>query len=146
MTTDEFIVLCDGISCESKLQVKPAYEEEKVRIHDRLADASLERMSYREVLNLRTGFIYLSEIDDFKKYFAMVNDTLDTMTDYYIKIGTKNPAVHCRFYSMEQLYHLIRKSNNADDLHREIAEVYVSTGTQNFWNELAIRMQYLHQV
>ena len=86
------------------------------------------------------------EIDDFKKYFAMVNDTLDTMTDYYIKLGTKNPAFHCRFYSMEQLYHLIRKSNNADDLHREIAEVYVSTGTQNFWNELALRVRFLHQV
>ena len=41
MTTDEFIVLCDGISCESKLQVKPTYEEEKVCIHDRLADAGL---------------------------------------------------------------------------------------------------------
>ena len=81
------------------------------------------------------------EIDDFKKYFAMVNDTLDTMTDYYTKLGAKNPAFHCRFYSMEQLYHLIRRSNNADDLHREIAEVYVSTGTQNFWNELALRMQ-----
>ena len=63
MTTDEFIVLCDGISCESKLQVKPIYEEERVRIHDRLAD----------------------------------------------------------------------------DLHRQIVEVYVSTGTQNFWNELALR-------
>lgn len=81
------------------------------------------------------------EIDDFKKYFEMVNNTLDTMTDYYIKIGTKNPAFHCRFYSMEQLYHLIRRSNNADDLHREIAEVYVSTGTQNFWNELEFRMR-----
>lgn len=29
MTTDEFIVLCDGISCESKLQVKPSYEEKE---------------------------------------------------------------------------------------------------------------------
>jgi hypothetical protein len=81
------------------------------------------------------------EIDDFKKYFAMVNDTLDTMTDYYTKLGVRNPAFHCRFYSMEQLYCLIRNSNNADDLHREIAEVYVSTGTQNFWNELALRLQ-----
>lgn len=81
------------------------------------------------------------EINDFKRYFAMVNDTLDTMTDYYTKLGVDNPAFHCRFYSMEQLYHLIRSSNNADDLHREIAEVYVSTGTQNFWNELAIRVQ-----
>ena len=79
------------------------------------------------------------EIDDFKKYFAMVNDTLDTMTDYYTKLGADNPAFHCRFYSMEQLYHLIRRSNNADDLHREIAEVYGSTGTQNVWNELALR-------
>lgn len=47
---------------------------------------------------------------------------------------------------MEQLYYLIRRSSNADDLHREIAEVYVSTGTQNFWNELALRMRILHQV
>ena len=59
----------------------------------------------------------------------------------YTKLGADNPAFHCRFYSMEQLYHLIRRSNNVDDLRREIAEVYVSTGTQNFWNELAIRMQ-----
>ena len=81
------------------------------------------------------------EIDDFKRYFAMVNDTLDTMTDYYTKLGAVNPASHCRFYCMEQLYHLIRRSNNADDLHREISEVYVSTGTQNFWNELAIRVR-----
>ena len=41
MTTDEFIVLCDGISCESKLQINSTYEEEQVRIYDRLADASL---------------------------------------------------------------------------------------------------------
>lgn len=59
----------------------------------------------------------------------------------YTKLGADYPAFHCRFYSMEQLYHLIRRSNNADDLRREIAEVYVSTGTQNFWNELAIRVQ-----
>ena len=57
----------------------------------------------------------------------------------YTKLGADNPAFHCRFYSMEQLYHLIRRSGNEDDLHREIAEVYVSTGTQNFGNELAIR-------
>lgn len=31
------------------------------------------------------------EIDDFKKYFAMVNDTLDTIADYYTKLGAKNP-------------------------------------------------------
>ena len=41
MTTDEFIVLCDGISCDCKLQIKPSYEEKKASIHDRLADASL---------------------------------------------------------------------------------------------------------
>ena len=81
-----------------------------------------------------------SEIDDFKKYFSRVNDTLDAMTDYYTKLCVKNPAFHCRFYSMEQLYHLIRRSNNTDELYREIAEVYVSTGTQNFWNELVLRL------
>ena len=37
------------------------------------------------------------EIDDFKKYFVMVNDTLDTMTDYYTKLGAENPAFHCAF-------------------------------------------------
>lgn len=82
-----------------------------------------------------------SEIDDFKKYFSKVNKTLDMMTDFYTKLCIKNPTFHCRFYSMEQLYHLISRSNNADDLYREIAEVYVSTGTQNFWNELALRLQ-----
>ena len=81
------------------------------------------------------------EIDDFKKYFSMVNETLDMMTNYYKKLCIKNPAFYCRFYSMEQLYYLIRRSNNADDLYREIAEVYVSTGTQNFWNELVLRLQ-----
>ena len=59
----------------------------------------------------------------------------------YTKLGADYPAFHCRFFSMEQLYHLIRRSNNADDLHREIAEVYVSTGAQNFWNKLVIRMR-----
>lgn len=44
MTTDEFMVLCDGIVCKSNLHIKPTYEEEKVRIHDRLADTSLEQM------------------------------------------------------------------------------------------------------
>lgn len=34
------------------------------------------------------------EIDDFKKYFAMVNDTFDTMTDYYTELGADNPAFH----------------------------------------------------
>lgn len=33
------------------------------------------------------------------------------------------------------------RRGNADDLYREIAEVYVSTGTLNFWNELALRLQ-----
>lgn len=87
-----------------------------------------------------TALYSQSEIDDFKKYFSRVNDTLNAMTDYYTKLCVKNPAFHCRFYSMEQLYHLIRRSNNADDLHREIAEVYVSSGTQNFWNELVLRL------
>ena len=82
MTTDEFIVLCDGISCESKLQVKPTYEEEKVRIHDRLADTSLERMPYRDVLNLRTGFIYLSEIDDSRDYSSYFY-ILEKITEHF---------------------------------------------------------------
>lgn len=81
------------------------------------------------------------DVDEFKKYFSKINKTLDMMTDFYTKLCIKNPAFHCRFYSMEQLYHLIRRSNNADDLYREIAEVYVSTGTQNFWNEQALRLQ-----
>ena len=82
MTTDGFIVLCDGISCESKLQIKPTYEEEKVRIHDRLADAGIEQMPYRDVLNLRTGFIYLSEIDDSRDYSSYFY-ILEKITEHF---------------------------------------------------------------
>lgn len=82
MTTDEFISLCDGIVCEGKLQSRPAYDQEKVIIHDRLTDSNLEKMPYREVLNLRTGFIYLSEIDesrDYSSYFYI----LEKITDHF---------------------------------------------------------------
>lgn len=44
MTTDEFIVLCDGVVCKSNLHIKPTPEEKKVRIHDRLVDTSLEQI------------------------------------------------------------------------------------------------------
>lgn len=83
MTTDEFIVLCDEISSDSKLQIKPTFEEEKVSIPDRLADASLEQMPYREVLNLRTGFIYLSEIDDSRDYSTYFY-ILEKITEHFI--------------------------------------------------------------
>ena len=82
MKTDDFIVLCDGISCESRLQVKPTYEEEKVCIHDRLAESGLERMPYRDVLNLRTGFIYLSEIDDSRDYSSYFY-ILEKITEHF---------------------------------------------------------------
>ena len=55
-----------------------------------------------DISDLHSAHYTRSEIDDFKRYFAMVNDTLDTMTDYYTKLGVDNPAFYCRFYSMEQ--------------------------------------------
>lgn len=82
MTTDDFIVLCDGIVCESNLQFTPTYEEEKVRIHDRLADTSLEQMPYRDVLKLKKGFIYLSEIDDSRDYSSYFY-ILERITEHF---------------------------------------------------------------
>jgi len=75
------------------------------------------------------------EIKDFTKYFGKINDTLDKIRDYYSAIGTKDPTFHCRFLSLEQLYFLIRISNSNDDLLKYLAQNYVSTGTENFWNE-----------
>lgn len=82
MTTDEFIVLCDRIVCKSNLHIKPTHEEEKVRIHDRLADTSLEQMPYRDVLKLKKGFIYLSEIDDSRDYSSYFY-ILESITEHF---------------------------------------------------------------
>lgn len=69
-------------------------------------------------------------LEDFDK----INKALSDITDYYNKIGDR-PTFFCRFYSMEQIYFLIRKATSQDHFVDLLRGSFVSTGTENFWNE-----------
>lgn len=81
------------------------------------------------------------DIDEFEKCFTLINAALSDISIYYAAIGTKDPTFHCRFFSMEQLFHIIRKSNSNDDFLRMVAQNCVSTSTENFWNEFVNTQQ-----
>lgn len=68
MNTDEFIALCDGIPAEVRQEGPHGnpYNEERVKIKDALTPVGDEGVSFTEFKKLRTGFIYLSIIDDTK--------------------------------------------------------------------------------
>jgi len=70
MNTTEFIALCEGVPAEVKTSAPggSAYEEECVKIKNALTPAADEGMLFSEFKKLRTGFIYLSIIDDTKDY------------------------------------------------------------------------------
>lgn len=69
-------------------------------------------------------------LEDFDK----INKALSDITDYYNKIGDR-PTFFCRFYSMEQIYFLIRKATSQDHFVDLLRGSFVSAGTENFWNE-----------
>lgn len=58
--------------------------------------------------------------------------------DDYQEIGDRNPTFFCRFFSMEQLYFLIKQASGNEDFYKLIEGGFASTGTLNFWNEYLI--------
>ena len=90
----------------------------------------------------------LHDADDqrrIQKVFTKMNLALDDLKDYYKAIGDDNPTFFCRFYSMEQLYFLIRQSKSQDHFVKLLGGGYVSTGTENFWNEYLNTVQFLNE-
>jgi len=66
--------------------------------------------------------------------FDKINDALADITDYYKKIGER-PTFFCRFYSMEQIYYMIRAAKSQEHFVELLRGSFVTTGTENFWNE-----------
>ena len=90
----------------------------------------------------------LHDADDqrrIQEVFTKMNLALDDLKDYYKAIGDDNPTFFCRFYSMEQLYFLIRQSKSQNHFVKLIGGGYVSTGTENFWNEYLNTVQFLNE-
>lgn len=78
-----------------------------------------------------------------KKSFDNINAALNDMTTYYQGIGDSNPTFFCRFFSMEQLYFLIRQTSGKEDFYKMIEGGFVTTGTMNFWNEYLNTMGFI---
>ena len=83
MDIAEFIKLCDGISAEVRQDGprKSTYKEEYIRIKDALTPVGDESVPFTEFKKLRTGFIYLSIIDDTKDYTPYYY-ILEKISDY----------------------------------------------------------------
>ncbi len=75
--------------------------------------------------------------------FDKINEALKDLSDYYKLIGDDNPTFFCRMYSMEQIYFLIRKAKNQDHFVKLLNGGFVSTGTENFWNEYLNTIQFV---
>lgn len=75
-----------------------------------------------------------------KDVYVKINKALNDIMDYYKAIGGDNPTFFCRFYSMEQIYFLIRVATNQDDFVKLLHGGFVTTGTENFWNEFVNTM------
>ena len=69
------------------------------------------------------------------KVFENINESLAELTGYYKQMGGDRNSFFCRFYSMEQLYFMIRQAKDQDDFVKLLQGRFVSTGTENFWNE-----------
>lgn len=67
--------------------------------------------------------------------FVKINKALTDLTEYYKAIGDKDPTFFCRFFSMEQLYFLIKRAKSQDDFYKQMEGFFVTTGTESFWNE-----------
>lgn len=77
------------------------------------------------------------------KVFYDINKTLNDMSNYYQAIGDKHPTFFCRFYSMEQVYFLIKEAKGDQDRFVKLLKGQnVTTGTENFWNEYLYTMQF----
>ncbi len=77
MDTKDFIVLCDGIAAEERASSprNNAQDEERIRIKDALTPGVNDGIPFVEFKKLRTGFIYLSVIDqsrDYAPYFYIL--------------------------------------------------------------------------
>lgn len=64
-----------------------------------------------------------------------INNALVDITDYFKQIGGDNPTFFCRFYSMEQIFFLIREAKSQEHFVELLRGNYVSAGTENIWNE-----------
>lgn len=79
------------------------------------------------------------------KTYNDINEALVELTDYYNQIGRDRDTFFCRFYSMEQMYYLIRKAKDQDQFVELLRGSFVTTGTENFWNE-AFAMELMNRV
>ncbi len=75
--------------------------------------------------------------------FEGMNQELLNLTNYYQATGDDNPTFFCRFYSMEQIYFLIREAKNQDHFVKLLDGGFVTTGTENFWNEYLNTIQFI---
>lgn len=82
-----------------------------------------------------SGSYSADDIKNIKNAFTEINKILADLSRFYASIGLDHPTFFCRFYSLEQLYFLIRNSSDADQFFKLLAKDYCSTGTENFWNE-----------
>lgn len=64
-----------------------------------------------------------------------INIALRKLSDFYEKMGCNILESFCRFYSLEQIYYIIRKSKSNDDFLKYIMGGFVSCGTLDFWKE-----------
>lgn len=76
--------------------------------------------------------------------FDGINQELVDITNYYQAIGDNNPTFFCRFYSMEQVYFLIREAKNQDHFVKLLNGGFVTTGTENFWNEYLNTIKFIN--
>ena len=73
-----------------------------------------------------------------------INQELVDITNYYQATGDDNPTFFCRFYSMEQVYFLIREAKNQDHFVKLLNGGFVTTGTENFWNEYLNTIKFIN--
>lgn len=79
-----------------------------------------------------------------QEVFDGINQELVDITNYYQATGDDNPTFFCRFYSMEQVYFLIREAKNQDHFVKLLNGGFVTTGTENFWNEYLNTIKFIN--
>lgn len=70
-----------------------------------------------------------------------INKALESLTAYYSEVGDANPTFFCRFYSMEQVYFLIKQAKSQNHFAELLRGAFVTMGTENFWNEYVVMAQ-----
>ena len=100
--------------------------------------------------NISAGFDSADKVHDaedqkrIQESFDKINEALEDLSNYYKSIGDDNPTFFCRMYSMEQIFFLIRKAKNQEHFVKLLNGGFVSTGTENFWNEYLNTIQFVN--